>query len=227
MLVSVPDGATVDSVLVPDGRTVKGFAGPSLEALDAYISLGTPTFAELTPGDGTTDPEVAAFLKGDVRNQYYFVRLACTFHPAGAQRFEKAWLEITLAASDPASDQPPIALSMDPQRVAGSAERSLGAELGVTLGILSIKGNADDKVSRDLVSLEALNELQSDPAWEFKRTAARELTGSQRLAMIVKAKRGTTTLGTVSLKATVPYRDVFVTYQAFFKQQPQLTFTMP
>ena len=226
-----------EPVLQPDrSRVTKALAFDAPSPLSGWISLGEPIVLPITVDQvHKDDKELRQFLElnGD-RFKFYLVHMACTFQPSAGERFRKAWLTVQLVREDGSAASPPIAWSMQPSRIAQSVSVSRTVELGASLKLAEMVEGPKAEVKQEKewtesqVFLEALNELQPNPVWEFTRTKMAEIRGGHRLVLVVKCPRETAALGLLGLSATVERKRLLViSYQAELPGAPRLVFRMP
>ena len=226
-----------EPILKPDeSRITKALNMAELDQLTGWISLGEPIVlpitSKLVPED---DMALRQFLElNDASYKFFLIQLACTFKPPQDEWFKQAWMAVNLVREDNSPESQPIAWDMQPKLVAQPVEISSTVKLNASLKLAEIFLGAqagveqEKKWTESQIFLEALNELQSDPVWEFSRTVTAQIRGLHRFHLVVRAPRGAVTSGTVNLSATVERkRFLFITYQTNFSDAPQLTFRLP
>src|SRR5215471_3702703 len=93
--INLPEPVTRRMELVPEPRQEKG--GTSILQVSSWIELSDPQHVRLGKDPVSDDKELAQFLAAnDGRYRYDYVRLGCTFCPQNGERFEKAWLNVTI-----------------------------------------------------------------------------------------------------------------------------------
>jgi hypothetical protein len=228
----------VDGNWVPDVRKVMGEETESPPQLKGWISLGQPVAVPLTVAQFGNDPAIRQFLETspDAMNyRFHLVTLACTFHPEEDEPIVSAWLAVQLKRADGSAGEQPIAWSMEPKKVGQPVKLTSTAKLQ---GALKIKGfgieagltpTEEEKIERERpeVICEALNELQSDPTWEFRRQEVDAIFGGFRFALVVRSRDRPATEGRVHLRATVQKTKWKIfTYYASFGEVNSLNFLL-
>jgi hypothetical protein len=226
-----------EPVLKPDtSHITKELGFGEAGQLSGWISLGEPITLPISLDKvRDDDKDLRQFLELNGGNfKFYLVHLACTFKPSSGERFLKAWLTVQLTREDESLESPPIAWSMKPDRIAQPVSVSHTIQMGASLKLAEIVEGPEAGIKRERewtesqVFLEALNELQSNPAWEFTRTDTAEIHGGHRFVLVVRCPRETAALGMLRLSATVERKRLFViSYRTDFPGAPHLTFRMP
>jgi hypothetical protein len=232
MDIVIPELDMLDLELFPETRAVKKGEAPSKVPLDGWVSLGRPQVLALRPQE-MTDPSLKLALEAQQdRVAHFLVHLACTFKAPEDARLDNAWLEVLLACEDPQAP-PPIAWSMAPKVERETATLKTSLELkpsfkgyGVELSLGGISSETNRETQAE-VHLEALNELQSNPTWEFTKTPHRAIRGVHRLELIVQAPRRHRCTGAVSLRASVSRKGwVPWTYQTSMTDRIGVSFAL-
>jgi hypothetical protein len=74
----------------------------------------------------------------------------------------------------------------------------------------------------------AVGELEATPGWEFARTDTAPLSGTQRLAFVLRASRDVPTVGELSVDATIRRRRMgVIPHRACFPSGPAKHFRVP
>ena len=121
----------------------------------------------------------------------------------------RASVQVHLARSDAQeSGAQPIAWSMLPDRETSESQASTKVQLGADAKLLKLTLERSMTTKRADLFVEALNELRSDPGWEFTRTNSVEISGTHRLVLVVMSDAGAGVIGDVAASATV--RDRFL-----------------
>jgi hypothetical protein len=211
-------------------RGDRGNQGTNPEVtLEGRVSVGGPVAVPVTPGYVADDRDLRAFVEQEARKaRYHLVHFAMTFEPrrSGDSALETASIEMVLSSHDSAVD--PIAWSMLPLRVLDPFQVTQSVKLGPQLKLLGVEAAAGS-VERSRtqqhadVFLEGLRELRADPAWQFERTKSFSLTGSHRLTMVVRAGRGATVRGNITVRAAIKQRRIF-SYRADLPDPLRLSF---
>jgi len=181
--------------------------------------------------DSADDAELRRFVAGEAADSdFYLLHLTCTLRPAEEEPFTEALIEMDLAEED--GTDPPIAWSMQPDRMTDSVEVSRTVSLGPTLKLcgvgVDLKGEQSRKVTKQQVSVEAMYELESTPSWGLYRTSSSELRGLYRFHLVVRASKGSVVSGTTLVEAKIRRRRWgVIPYAADLAEVPQpLTFDL-
>ncbi len=186
LTIDVPDLSLDRIELAP--REVRGGERP---LAPGTASLGGPFWTLLPKDLPDDDPEAAAFRSDPLwRWVVGVLALSLDVDDESDERYERAWVDITLSRKDAAEPQA-VAWSMKPDRVSREVSRSTKVTLGPSLTIadLGIEAGVERGVVRSLedVSIEALREKTATPRWLLRRTASAQLRGCTRLALVVRA----------------------------------------
>jgi hypothetical protein len=182
-------------------------SGPRSPSLGGRVTLGGPIAVPLRALDVADDPDLRAFVEQEAaHSEYHLIHLSLGFEPTPVTpRLRSAG--VALAMSSPTTAQQPIAWSMAPRIVDDTAEVSTSVQFAPQLklsmlGEVSV-GQAQRGTTRrqGRVFLEALREMQSDPAWHLYRTPSMSLRGVHRLVLVVRAAVGATTEISVTVEA--------------------------
>lgn len=224
----VPDVAMADATLIPEVRRVHGGAPPH-EPVSGRISVGKPIVVPLIDA-ANEKPELKKVMDAFPDKRFYLVHLACTFQELEATPFETAWFCVNL--ENPAGgDDEVIAWSMQPQKSLDKQTVTEKAKLdsGLKLVPLTVSGGmeAQREYESAEVHLEALNELQANPIWQFSRTERLAIRGSHRFQLVVQAPAGAPCRGHVSLRVSLKLRKMlFWSYEAQVPDQAARTFDL-
>lgn len=232
--VEIPELSNRPVVLALDERTLRGGKRDNQEAepmpaLRGRVLVGGPVAVPVTPRYVADDSDLRAFVEQEAkRARYHLVHFAMTFERAesAAPALEAASIEIVMSSHNSATN--PIAWSMLPMRVLDPFQITQAVKLGPQLKLheaeLSLGSVERSRTQQHAeVFLEALRELRADPAWQFERTKSFNLTGSHRLTMVVRAGRGATVRGSITVKATIRPHRLF-SYRADLPDPLQLSF---
>jgi len=185
---------------------------PQSPALTGHVTLGGPVSVPVTAELVAGDPELSAFLAAEAHTAVYHLlhcAVSCA-RDAPEPALRTVNLDLTLSTTTEATTTEaaafgpvafePVAWSMAPHQLAEAADAPLSVRLGPRLGL---RDGHHAVAAGERVCLEARRELRSDPGWEIRRTGAVPIGGTYRLAMVVRAPRGTVSLAAVAVGATV------------------------
>jgi hypothetical protein len=206
-------------------KRTKG-AGP---AAAPRLTVGGP-FPTALSAD-TADPddhELRAFLASEARTHaYWLVLLSCTFRRDDDEPFSRASVNLTLRRDDGKEEPAPVAWSMRPTSLLQVRPIPWTIKLGITLKILNVETEWHPG-DRTQAAVLALGELEPNAGWEFSKTPAAPLLGTQRLAMIVRTPRGVKTVGDLSVDALITRRRFgLVPHTSMFPTGPAKPFLLP
>ncbi len=236
IVIEMPDPPPQDLVLVPKEEHFRGSAAESQarEPLRHRISIGGPVHRRIG-AESTDDAELRRFLAEEAAgSDFYLLHLTCTLRPSEEEPFKEVLIELDLAqkqAQEGGTD-PPIAWSMEPDRLVNPVEVSRTFSLGPTLkfsGVgVDLTAGQQSKITRQEVFLEAMYELESTPSWGLYRTSSAELRGLHRFHLVVRAPKDSIVSGTALVEAKVQRRRFgVITFTADLAETPQpLTFEL-
>lgn len=212
----LPEASTVDAVLEPDldELTTRG-AGVDDDArspLRRRLLVTGPVHARIEVQDVADDPELQRFIgRESGRYAFHALRLACTFRPEDGEPFTECWVGIDLQRSDGSPDAPPLAWSMQPQRLHRVTQLSnkftYSAQLKLPVAEFGVGGEHDASRDKETTYLQAYGELGASPWWELYRVeGTTELRGMQELRLVVRTPAGVPVDGEASIEAKVERR---------------------
>ncbi len=210
--------------LIPDERSTKGFAIPETEPLRGWLLIGEPGVIPITSGQIADDADLRGFVEAMAKEAgFYLVSLACTFRPPEGEHFKKAWVQVDLGRYDGVAQPLPIAWSMEPLRLEEGQETKWSAEIGAEVKLVNASIEGGRSTTGKRLVLEALNEGNPNPAWEFFEG----ISGVYRLKMVVRTPRGVKCGGAIKLSASIARRKMFfITYNEAIKESPQRFFDL-
>jgi hypothetical protein len=225
--IELPELQHVDAALETD--TKKGVFGGGYR-IEGRLSIGVPNSFVITTDLVASDALLKGFLESNGKEfVFYVTSLACTFQPGDDESFARAWLNLQLARTGQLADKgQAIAWSMQPVRLEESFKTSTTVKLGVDLKFVEVSPEViTDGVQKEIM-IQAFNEGQSDPYWQFTKTPHSPLEGSYRLALVVRTLAGSKTHGSIRVKADVLRRKFgLFTYKADFSGAPKMDFELP
>jgi hypothetical protein len=232
--IELDDPPSRDVSLEPDVTRTRGasvppeYRGPVANRL----SMGGPVVRRMSSGS-TDDAELQRFMQEEAGDSdFYLLRLTCTLRPDDDEPFTEVLLGVALSSADPSRDAP-IAWSMAPVRLVEPVEISKSVSLSPSLKILGVgvepKAEVAEKRVRQDVFLEALYELESTPTWAMYRTRSSALQGLHRFNLVVKAAKGSITVGEVAATAKIERKRFGVIgYEAVSPDAPApISFALP
>ena len=155
-----------------------------------WISLGVPQAIALTSPRLADDDDLRHFfVEGGA--SYFLVHLACSFNPGRGERISNASVAIALSRIDGEREPAAVAWSMEPLCLAHVTELSRSQKIDAKLKIIGVSLGAEQRSTRTECLVQAFNELQPDPRWEFRHASGVPLRGTQRLIMVVQAQAPT------------------------------------
>jgi hypothetical protein len=214
--IDLPDLDFQRMELVAEPRVEKG-SSPSPVQVSSWVELADPQHIQLSTTPVFDDKELEQFLasnKGQYR--YDYVRLGCSFCPQNGERFEKAFLAITLKPDGPAPSEVPISWSIFPLTDFQNAKQTTSAKIGGKGKIVSAEIGGSSEVERRLYSLRGFREGKPNPFWELYSNQTEALEGSLRFHMVVRSAAASPTIGEVRLEAVISNRSFVV----FRKKRP-------
>ncbi len=229
MLIDLPEPISRRMELIAEPRIVKGAYSQSLQEVDSWIELAEPQHITLSKKPAIDDSELEQFLAADKgRFRYDYVRLGCTFCPRNDERFEKAWLKVTLEAEPAQPVAAPISWSLFPLNEYDSIKESVSAKITAPAKILNAEVGTSSEITKKLYSLRGYREGKPDPFWEMYSNQASTLDGSIRLHMVVRSAATSSTVGKVRLEAVISNRSyVLFREKRPFDEMPSAEFRLP
>ncbi|MGW7042148.1 hypothetical protein ACWGDT_05400 [Streptomyces avermitilis] len=182
----------------------------------SYVSIGEPVVTRLEPHDG-----VSAELRHQFdAYEFYQVQLTCSFQAAVGCRFAHARFtaELVTGAEDGDPDaavSQAIAYDLFPlllEEARTVTVTSQGWGMDLSFGFEPVEATltmpsrewSEDRVTYSS-RVEAFDLRGTRPAWQFVRTEQREISGPQRLFMLVRKPKGTVVRASFGLRATVQF----------------------
>lgn len=200
------------------------------------IELGVPMSQHLTAAVLAGDKQLKDFAKAKAAtSDFYLIHLACTFHPLDNDPFHQAWLQVYLKSVEKGAKEGPIAWSMSPRVEGKDVKVTNEVKVGADLKLIDVVANVGvsaggttttEKVNKQIF-IQAFNELNSDPYWEFTRFEGAEIRGSYRFALIAQVPKGRKAVGELNAQATIKRKALGITYRTDLENAPQLTVAMP
>ena len=226
--IDLPDPDFQRMELVAEPRVEKG-GSPSPLQVSSWIELADPQHIQLSTTPVFDDNELEQFLaanKGQYR--YDYVRLGCSFCPQNGERFEKAFLTITLKPDGAPPPEVPVSWSIFPLTDFQCAKQTTSAKIGGKGKIVTAEIGGAREVEKRLYSLRGFREGKSNPFWELYGNESEALEGSLRFHMVVRSTAASPTLGEVRLEAVISNRS-FVVFRKKrpFDQTPSSEFRLP
>jgi hypothetical protein len=223
--IDIPDLVLAPVELQP--REVRG--GDDAVEPAGQVLLGGPFWAPLPADYLADDPDSQAFLDDPSMRWLVGVMAFSLQQDAGGERFERAWLTLTLAGVDGA--EPPVAWSMKPDRIASDVKRSTSLSLGpkLTIADVGIEASVQRGVERVMqdVSVLATGEKTPSPRWTLSRTPSAPLTGSTRLAVVVRAPRDVAVTTAIDVGYVTARRQAVFFWPRTDHTRPQQTGVLP
>jgi hypothetical protein len=218
-----------DITLEPKNRVTRGSTNEKPPLLKGWVSIGGPISIPLNTEWVSHDKDLCHFLEVEENNfSFYLIHLACSFHTVKEEPFINAWLGVNLVRTDNNKQPQPIAWSMRPSRLVKVVKISRTIKVGGKLKLLKPSVEKKQEYEKQEIFLEALNELGSNPIWEFTKTKTEEIRGSHRLTLVVRIPKKSKILGNVSLEAIIQRKHWGVfKYKESFPDSPQRTFYLP
>jgi len=165
--VNLPDPNFQRMELVAEPRVEKG-SSTSLLQVSSWIELADPQYSQLSTTPVDDDKELEHFLaanKGQYR--YDYVRLGCSFCPQNGERFEKAFLSVTLKPDGPPPPEVPISWSLFPLTNYQTGKETTSAKIGASAQILSAEIGGSSEIETRQYSLRGFREGKPNPYWEL------------------------------------------------------------
>jgi hypothetical protein len=189
--------------------------GTEVAPLTGRVAAGGPHGFKITAARVAADPDLRKFIdRSSGRYEYYLIHMAVSFSSLIRPRLKSAKVELALASIPVAPE--PVTLSLDPL-VAGQQVKvdnrvrivpSVKVQEHVELSLGDYERGIAYERSEQFVRGLGLDGPR--PGWEFTRTAAAEIEGAHRLAMVIQAQYGAalviTGRVTAQVRGNIPWR---------------------
>ena len=222
-----PDLEYVPVALAADSSQTRSLGRPPV--ISSAVELGFPVAQPITEELTGEDEALRQFLRHNVREwQFHLVHLGCSFHPDDGMQIAKARVAVRLNPGEAGgTSAPAIVWSLDPQRTERPVDISQSVKLGAKLAFAEAALEMTSEGKGAEVFIEAYGLQQSACSWEFRRTARDKVSGTYRLALIVRSFRGTSASGEVTVDATVSYRRFsLMPFRSELARQPPVAFVI-
>jgi hypothetical protein len=226
--IDLPDPEFQRMELVAEPRVEKG-SSPAILPVSSWIELADPQHIQLTTTPVGDDKELEQFLAANNgQYRYDYVRLGCSFCPQNGERFEKAFLAVTLKSDGTPTPEVPISWSIFPLTDFQSAKETTSAKIGGKGKIVNAEIGGAREVEKRLYSLRGFREGKPNPFWELYSNQTEALEGCLRFHMVVRSAAASPTIGEVRLEAVISNRS-FVVFRKKrpFDQTPSSEFRLP
>ncbi len=225
--IDLPEPKVERMALVADPRVERG--GPPGFDATSWIDLNEPQFTRLTHNPVYDDPELTAFLAANGgQYRYDYVRLGCTFCPQNGERFDKAWLTVTLKPDAEPCAEPPTSWSLFPVEDHDKVEQTVGAKLGASVKIVSAEVSGSLKGDKKIYNIKAYREGKANPFWEMYSNQETVLDGALRFHLVVRSLAASPTRGEIRLEAVISNRSFMLFREKRpFDEAPTSVFHLP
>ncbi|HTX01320.1 MAG TPA: hypothetical protein VMD59_21225 [Acidimicrobiales bacterium] len=177
----------------PEAATASDSRCETVEPFKDALSLGVPLSRALT-AEGADDEQMAAFIEAEsATHRYCLVNLACTLNPAEDVSIRTANLTCLLRRRDGGAGDPPIAMSMTPERVRDieplrtTSKLRLSFDLKIVSPSIEYERDRQGNAASDVVVAYCLQ--QPTPFWKLTRSEQLPLVGSYCFAVVVRIDR--------------------------------------
>ena len=185
------------------------------ETIQGVVMVGRPfvvdalTYAKAAKQ--SLDPSIQVLKKNFA---FTYVRLPINIRPRDEYNVHFLSVDVELMSKDDGA----ICWSMEPLRVEQEIQLKTDAELSAGLKLQVAELGGKESASTEFVvyqpQIEAFGIGQKDPAWEFRPTKGRVLSGIQLLHMIIQLPVKSSVIGNISLKADILARGLLWNYRA-------------
>lgn len=198
----VPEMADVD--LISDLPAMLGPASPAEDREGGRLRAGT-IFAMPLSSKTVSDEGLASFIEAQAGSfDYHLLRTVCTFIDTDKQRFESAWIKVSLSRPDGESDpdQLPVAWSLEPERLTQPSGIVRDIEISASLKLVTGKMSSTGPVP-EATYLQGKFGASSRPTWYLKRVSGRAIDGDVDLRIVARIAGGVQGCAEVSIGAAV------------------------
>lgn len=166
---------------------------------DGLIKVGRPVIldaAKVYRASKQRDPLMGLLVD---ESDFYYVRLPLSFRPVEDVHFTLVSVAFELGGSKDGAE----AWSMEPQKI--EEEVKVGVEAKIEAGLKFVPTELSSSIgsSEEYIvyqpQIESFNLGRHDPAWEFRPTKGRSLSGNQLLHLVIRQPRRTVSHCTVSI----------------------------
>jgi hypothetical protein len=201
-----PDLEYVPIALAADSSGTRGLGRRPVIA--SAVALGTPVAQRITEELTGEDEALRQFLRHSFREwQFHLVHLGCSFRPGDGMEIAKARVAVRLdSGAAEGTNAQAIVWSLNPQRMERPVDVTQSVKLGAKLAFVEAALEVTSEGKGTEVFIEAYGLQQSNCCWEFRRTARNNVSGTHRLALVMRSSRSMTATGQVTVDATVSYR---------------------
>lgn len=198
-----------------DGKVTTPFRDQSNFFIGDFIPLTLDEFLKVSKRRSRA--EIERQMK---KYEFFPVRLACSFDPAGGCRFHSARFDISLqttpispnSATQPSQEQA-IAYDLAPLKCEDNRDiteekEGFGVKLGSdSLPIVFTAPSRQQSITyvSNASYVEAINLQGSQPGWKFARTFTHEISGVQELFMLIRKPKETQVKATFSLTVHIQF----------------------
>lgn len=161
------------------------------QPLQGLIKVGRPVILDAVKYHRASKQRDALMELLVGESDFYYVRLPLSFRPVEDVQLTLVSVALTLQGAGNGAE----AWSMEPQKVLDEVKVGLEAKVDAGLKfapaeLSSSIGSSEEYIVYQPV-IEAFNLGRPDPAWEFRPTKSRPLSGSQVLHLIIRQPRRT------------------------------------
>jgi hypothetical protein len=220
-----PDLEFVPIALAADRDGTRGLGRQPVIA--SAVALGLPVVQRITEELVGEDEALREFIRHSSWEwQFHLVHLGCSFRPGDGMHIAKACVAVSLNSgkTDDANVQA-IVWSLVPQRMDQPVDVTKAIKLGAKLAFAEVALEVTSAGKGAEVFVQAYGLQESSCSWEFYQTPRYNVSGTHRLALVVRSSRGQPSTGQVTVEATVSYRRFsLMPFRSELANQPPIMF---
>jgi hypothetical protein len=208
----LPDPILQGFDLLEDIVPLLGRAIPHADAEGDRIKVSQVLTTPITQTSAPDDPDLEAFLKSDQnRFQYHLIRVVCTFTDLDEDRFESAWIMMSLSNPENPEEESeqPISWSMEPIHM--TTPTGIVNKIGIKGSVQCVTGELQhERHQGDETYLETRYLATSRPTWYLSPTRRHRIDGDHDLRVITRSPTGQRGQAEVSLGADIRRRNLLL-----------------
>lgn len=207
--IAVPEISMVPIFL--EARELLGDSPQDVAEEPGRISFGRAEPVAVTPATAGIDDALRASLADDADHRYFVLAFTCSFRPDDNPLVESRVVVRLTAERSEDGDDPPIARSLEPDRLVKPIERTIGFSLTpkVTFAGVDVEGGGitrQDTIDVQEFYLVATGKGEGTAEWFFRATEAVALEGMHDLRLIAQVRLGAGARAEVKMTAKIRRR---------------------
>lgn len=230
-LVDFPEPSFHDVALEPEAKSRELASNSDVlkePPLLNRLSLAAPIVVPLSAKQAYSDKAISDFLARQKAQNFFLVRVACSFAPPEGEPVKRAWVIVHLHPESK-SEKTATVISMDPESMSDTqrVERNAKASAVLKMADSSVTVGIDAQKARPEATLfmAALGVGTTNVGWEMYETPAMKIGGIYVFTLMVQAPVKVTTSGTVEIQAEIKRRRFgIIPYKTMLAEHPSSKF---